>query len=618
MNDLEQLLTRALRRLDNSRRDGGRPNLAQIVTELDLNAPGSEKARGKIACELIKADLSHHFTPSSGNIDVQVTSVAAIGAHGMLTVADYLADFDGLDFDEEGMLELVEHEYRLRMQAGDVPDIDELNKRFRTLGPQIFDRIVKLRNNLLLETSIRELFSDSSDLQEWQHVDFEPPDVAYLDDDISLAQRLKFVPPFSELSQFARDAISEKLDVVRFDAGDVLLRQGEVADSLLIVLDGTVEIVLDDAGRKHSLARLGKNTVVGEIGMLTREVRSANVVAVTPGCAATISRDDFEHLAGRYPRLSIVMSELIAERVGALTIDALCGKTIDRYRVKHRLGRGGMGIVYSAVDDQGNSAALKMLRHDLTFDRHASRRFHQEAEMVMSLQHPNIVRVYDEFSAFGTSFIAMELCDGPSLSELIRHASALPQSIVRPLMGQIARGLQCAHAAGIAHRDLKPSNVMLTRNGSAKLVDFGLARCPENQNADLTAIGQIMGTPRYMAPEQLNGERGDARSDLFSLGCIAYEMLTGGPLFTSSTWPDLVIERAGWTLPKLEGIWIELERTLCEFLLASLADDPAARPSDLSPVAAWASDVDCFRILEVESDTKVATAATESTLCAKH
>ncbi len=238
--------------------------------------------------------------------------------------------------------------------------------------------------------------------------------------------------------------------------------------------------------------------------------------------------------------------------------------------------------------------------------------------MVMSLQHPNIVRVYDEFPAFGTSFIAMELCDGPSLSELIRPTGELPQSIVRPLLGQIARGLQCAHAAGIAHRDLKPSNVMLTRNGSAKLVDFGLARCPENQNADLTAFGQIMGTPRYMAPEQLNGERGDARSDLFSLGCIAYEMLTGSPLFKSSSWPDLVKERSDWTLPRLDGIWIELERTLCEFLLASLAEDPAGRPADLSPLAAWASDVDCFRILEVESDTRVATAATESTLCAKH
>jgi serine/threonine protein kinase len=352
--------------------------------------------------------------------------------------------------------------------------------------------------------------------------------------------------------------------------------------------------------------------------MMTREVRSANVVAVTAGRAATIGRDDFEHLAGRYPRLSVVLSELISERVGVLNIDVLCGKTIGGYRIKHRLGRGGMGIVYSAVDEATNQpAALKMLRHDLTFDRHASLRFQQEAEIVRDLLHPNIVRVVREFSAFGTSFIAMELCDGPSLTELIRQAGALPQSVVRPLVGQIATALTCAHAAGIAHRDLKPSNVMLTRNGTAKLVDFGLARSAAIQHAELTAFGQIMGTPRYMAPEQLNGERGDSRSDVFSLGCMMFEMLTGRPLFKSTTWHDLLRERAAWSLPKLEGIWVELDSEMYAFLVASLSENPQHRPDNLSPLATWAANVDCFTPVEIESDTKVATASDEETVQAR-
>jgi serine/threonine-protein kinase len=277
-----------------------------------------------------------------------------------------------------------------------------------------------------------------------------------------------------------------------------------------------------------------------------------------------------------------------------------------------------MGIVYSAVDEATREpAALKMLRHDLTFDRHAALRFQQEAEIVRDLQHPNIVQIVHEFTAFGTSFIAMELCDGPSLTDLIRRSGALPRSAVRPLVGQVATALAYAHAAGVAHRDLKPSNVMLTQNGTAKLVDFGLARAAAPQHVDLTGIGQIMGTPRYMAPEQLNGERGDARSDVFSLGCMIVEMLTGRPLFKSATWQDLLRERASWSLPPLEGIWVELDSELYEFLIASLANDPQERPRDLSGIAGWAGHVDCSVPVEIESETKVATASDAETVVAR-
>jgi len=621
MNDFEALLARALRRLEASHHDGRGPDLQDLVGEVQ---PDAGPARRKLACELVKADMTLSRRTPADDQQRRAPAATATTPVNVRSLEEYLVGFDDATFDSEAIIELVEHEYRLRISYGDIPDIDELTNRFSWLGQPALDRIATLRHDLLIETSIRTLLCDPDDLDELQsrggnpdaHAPSgQPPNISIGGDDASLADRLKLVPPFSELSQFARDAISEKLVVHQFREGDVLLRQGEVADSLLIVLDGAVEVLLDESAGRHSIARLGRNTVVGEIGMMTREVRSANVVAVTAGRAATIGRDDFEHLAGRYPRLSVVLSELIAERVGVLSIDVLCGKSIGGYRIRHRLGRGGMGIVYSAVDEATQQpAALKMLRHDLTFDRLASLRFQQEAEIVRDLLHPNIVRVLREFSAFGTSFIAMELCDGPSLTELIRQAGALPQSVVRPLVGQIATALHCAHAAGIAHRDLKPSNVMLTRNGTAKLVDFGLARSAEIKHADLTAFGQIMGTPRYMAPEQLNGERGDARSDVFSLGCMIYELLSGRPLFQSITWRDLLRERTNWSLPKLEGIWVELDSEMYEFLVASLADDPQHRPGNLSPLVAWAGHVDCLTPVEIESDTKLATASDAETV----
>jgi CRP-like cAMP-binding protein len=609
MDDFEALLAGALRKLESNHQSGHNADLCALVDAVN-SQPAS--ARERLARELVKADMSLHRLPAMAADVTQIRPVEA-----------YLASFDDVTFDEDAILELIEHEYRLRIAGGDVPEVDELTSRFSWLGPAALDRISTLRQRLLIESSIRSLLADDDDLDELRRRGGNPDALVptggspqiLVGEDESLAERLKLVPPFCELSQIARDAISAKLVVQQFREGDVLLRQGEVADSMLIVLDGAVEVLLDGDGAPHSLARLGRNTIVGEIGMMTREVRSANVVAVTAGRAATIGRDDYEHLAGRYPRLSVVLSELIAERVGVLTIDALCGKTIGGYRIKHRLGRGGMGIVYSAVDEATREpAALKMLRHDLTFDRHAALRFQQEAEIVRDLLHPNIVRIVHEFSAFGTSFIAMELCDGPTLSDMIRRAGALPRSVVRPFVGQIATALHYAHAAGVAHRDLKPSNVMLTRNGTAKLVDFGLARSTTAQHVDLTGVGQIMGTPRYMAPEQLNGERGDARSDVFSLGCMIFEMLTGRPIFKSTTWQDLLRERTAWSLPPLEGIWVELDSELYEFLVASLAEHPRDRPRDLSPIAAWAGHIDCSAPVEIESDTKLATSPDAETV----
>jgi serine/threonine-protein kinase len=352
-------------------------------------------------------------------------------------------------------------------------------------------------------------------------------------------------------------------------------------------------VIVEEQGRVHTIARMERHTVVGEMAFVTHEARSASVVAASRGSAATIGKADFERIAGRYPRLSVALSELMAERVGTLSIDVLCGKSIGRYAIRQRLGRGAMGIVYGAAEESsGRPVALKMLRHDLTLDRLATQRFHQEAEIVRELQHPNIVQVFERFSAFGTSFIAMELCDGPSLGDLIAHVGPLSESVVRAVTGQIAAGLAKAHRAGVAHRDLKPSNVLFTRAGTAKLADFGLARCLSTDLAALTAYGQIVGTPRYMAPEQLSGERGDARSDLYALGCMVYEALVGHPLYRSERFNALLKERALWSMPESNAIRPRLEPRLYELLRQSLEEDPDMRSVDLEELAEWAAPVD--------------------------
>ena len=545
-------------------------------------------------CELIKRDLEQRWDLSADDPDAAPRLIET-----------YLGEFSNVSWGNEELLELVEHEFCLRHQYGRAPEIEEYSRRFPRIAEDARRRLSNLRDDLLTESSIHSLFASRHATVSRRAAVASTENGLAAD---TLSDLLAEVRPFSELSRHVREAVAMHAVLREFDAGEVLLKQGEAADSLFILLEGEAEVTLDDEGSVHSIARLKRQTVVGELGLVTREVRSANVIAVTAGSAATIAKEDFEHIAGRYPRLSIALSELIAERVGTLTIDVLCGKQIGRYALRRRLGRGAMGIVYEASErGRARRLALKMLRHDLTFDRMATQRFHQEAQIVRDMGHRNIVQVYDEFSAYGTSFIAMEICDGPSLSDVISEAAPLDVEVVKAVVGQLATGLAAAHAAGIAHRDLKPANVLLTQDGAVKIADFGLARCL-TEDAGMTAFGQIVGTPRYMAPEQLAGERGDPSADVYALGCIAYEMLTGRPMFPATKFGALLKERARWSMPAREDIRSDLDDEFYSLLEAMLEEDPDARRADLTAAARWARPIDLAAINlggALESATKV-------------
>lgn len=584
MSTQGERMAAVLSQFDDSWKRGIPLSIRQAMSDLDLSGFSVQDAAYRmLLCELIKRDMEQRWEQSGNS-----------GETRSLRVETYLDQFEEVPFGDETLLEMVEHEYSLRHANGDWPEIEEYATRFPQVAAGVRRRLKNLRDDLVTQSSIQSLFKtpDLMNVAEDSFAEPAPPREGSCPDVATLTETLRQIRPFDELSMHVREAIASHAQLREFEAGDVLLRQGEVADSLFILLDGMAEVSLHEQDSVHSIARLDRHTVIGELGLVTQQVRSADVVAVTRGCAAIVFRDHFEHIAGRYPRLSIAMSELIAERVGTLTIDVLCGKTIGDYRIRRRLGRGAMGIVYAAqAKGSGDLVALKMLRHDLTFDRMATERFHQEAEIVRGLCQDNLVQVYDEFSEYGTSFIAMELCDGPSLSDLLEHVGPLPLDVTRRILGQLAAGLVCAHQAGIAHRDLKPSNVLLTQEGVVKIADFGLARCLTSEAAALTAFGQIVGTPRYMAPEQLAGERGDPKADVFALGCILFEMLAGRPIYMSPRFSQLLKERANWTMPDADQIRPGLDDELYRLLEKLLQDDPEARHVDLAALAEWAGPV---------------------------
>ena len=209
------------------------------------------------------------------------------------------------------------------------------------------------------------------------------------------------------------------------------------------------------------------------------------------------------------------------------------GDCIGSYVVIARIGAGGMGEVYSARDTRlDRTVALKILSSELTADETFRERFTREARAIARLNHPNICIVYDAGAAnvAGSSepmqFLAMEYLDGETLVTRLARGPLHEQEAL-PIAMQLARALHQAHRAGLIHRDVKPANVMLTKSG-AKLLDFGLAKHAAGTGpADLTTVGVVVGTIAYMAPEQIAGRQVDARTDIFSLGSVIYEMLTG-------------------------------------------------------------------------------------------
>src|SRR5262249_9445762 len=207
-----------------------------------------------------------------------------------------------------------------------------------------------------------------------------------------------------------------------------------------------------------------------------------------------------------------------------------------RYELDGIVGRGGMAEVFRARDVRlGRVVAVKTLRSDLARDPTCQARFRREAQSAASLNHPSIVAIYDTgeemAGATPVPYIVMEFVEGRTLSDLLRDEGRLLPEWAAEITDGVLRALDYSHRNGIVHRDIKPANVMVTQAGDVKVMDFGIARSMSGSQSTLTQTAEVVGTAQYMSPEQARGERVDARSDLYSLGCLLYELLTGRPPF---------------------------------------------------------------------------------------
>src|SRR5947199_778983 len=251
-------------------------------------------------------------------------------------------------------------------------------------------------------------------------------------------------------------------------------------------------------------------------------------------------------------------------------------QTVGRYVITVKLGRGAMGVVYKALDTTiWRTVALKTMRLDVhgLDAQEMVRRFQNEARAAGVLNHPNIVTIYDAGEQDGIFYIAMEFIEGTTLHEVLAEQRVLATDEVLQLTRQICRGLDYAHSNGIVHRDIKPANIMITGNGTVKIMDFGIAK----SGGQVTNTGQVLGTPNYMAPEQVKGRQLDGRSDLFSLGVILYEMLTGEKPFVGQNVTTIIYKIVNENPTSPRDLDVTVHPGLSAVVIKALAKSPDDR-----------------------------------------
>jgi predicted Ser/Thr protein kinase len=251
-------------------------------------------------------------------------------------------------------------------------------------------------------------------------------------------------------------------------------------------------------------------------------------------------------------------------------------QTVGRYEITGELGRGAMGVVYKALDPTiGRTVALKTMRLDVhgLDAQEMVRRFQNEARAAGVLNHPNIVTIYDAGEQDGIFYIAMEFIEGTTLHELLAEKRVLATDEILQYTRQITRGMDYAHSNGIVHRDIKPANIMITANGTVKIMDFGIAK----SGGQVTNTGQVLGTPNYMSPEQVKGRVLDGRSDLFSMGVILYEMLTGEKPFVGQNVTTIIYKIVNETPIAPRDLDVTVHPGLSAIVVKALAKAPDDR-----------------------------------------
>jgi serine/threonine protein kinase len=391
------------------------------------------------------------------------------------------------------------------------------------------------------------------------------------------------IPAFNALSAEEATRLIDKAHRREFTSGQAILRKGDEGDAMYVILEGSVLVpVLDQDGDVRFTARLEAGAIFGEMALLTGERRSADVIVVSehPCVCLELKKQDVDILLRQHPPIARFLTEILSKRL----LESEKMRHVGKYLLISRLGRGGTAMVFNGQHQTlDRQVAVKMLDHSLSYNTSFVRRFQAEAQIIAGLSHENIVQVYDAEEAYGTYFIMMEKLKGQNLGELIQEQGRASFEKARDIIVQTASALQYAHERNIVHRDIKPANIFLETTGRIRLMDFGIAQAPQIERDEAISEG-FMGTPGYVAPEQIAGKASDHRVDIYALGVVAFIMLTAKKPFPAPSSVKVLQMQLHTPSLDITRVLPNSPDDLATFVRRATANDPAQRFPDCSAI----------------------------------
>ena len=420
----------------------------------------------------------------------------------------------------------------------------------------------------------------------------------------SVTDFLSTVNGFNAIDADELNAIAGKFESSVFQPDDYLIRRGDQGDTMHVIRSGRVRVPLLDkeTGKTKLVVHLGPGDLVGEMALLTGERRNADVIAETEVLTLDINRDTLQPLLRDHPPLARFLTEILGRRLeegGGI-------EWVGKYRLLGKIGEGATAKVYQGLHPALNRVvAIKMLSHTLVYDSSFKDRFLQEARTIAGLTHPNIVQIFDTEASYATYFIVMEKVSGTDLARLLKARKVLAPDEAMDILRQMAAALRYAHDKGIVHRDVKPANCAVDGDGHVKLMDFGIARRIQ-KNPEQKRAKMVEGTPRYLAPEAAVGKPVDGRADIYSLGIMAFEMVTGRVPFYSETIRELLQMHVRRRPPDITRIRSGLPEGLVEFINGALIKRPDERLTDWDRIeellSATGEPIEVFSTEPMESE----------------
>lgn len=380
---------------------------------------------------------------------------------------------------------------------------------------------------------------------------------------------------FSGLNEKTRQDIARYFKIERYQQGDKLIESGQIASRLFIIFSGNVELQMPNLlGHIKRQINLTDGSVLGEVALLTNTPYSSDAVALEKTIVFYLNRADFETLLEKHKAFADTMTEQMSKRMAH---DGGINK-VGRYTLIKKIGEGNMATVFEAYDPMlERHVAIKMLKYDLSHNQDFLNRFEYEARIIARLNHPNIVNVYESVNEYSTRFIVMELLTGKDLGQVLKQKGPFSIIEARKILHQLACALQYAHnqgEKGIIHRDIKPSNILIDEQGHVKLTDFGIAKPPMDE------VTMILGSPKYLAPEIIRGQAFDGRADIYSMGILAFTLLTGTPPFSASSLTEMLNKQVNQEPPDIKKYRPEIDNDLKQFIEKALIKDPEDRISE--------------------------------------